>query len=195
MVCQFCVLFAQESRMNKLLATIVLFCFSLVANGQENVNLKPKNLLSLFCSETNNKDYQYLIFMIAADGWIYDAIMTKKARFQAYGSTPYAFQTLSPIPTKSRYFQESWVHQTESEYTLLTASNYSREFVIDLNEMKFWEIESGVENKNLSGTCANTEDTSSIPTFVFAKQTPIKESTFLTRFPLFAFVFIRGVLN
>ena len=156
MVCEFCVLFAQESRMNKLLTTIVLFCFSLVANGQENVNLKPKNLLSLFCSETNNKDYQYLIFMIAADGWIYDAIMTKKARFQAYGSTPYAFQTLSPIPTKSRYFQESWVHQTESEYTLLTASNYSREFVIDLNEMKFREIESGVENKNLSGTCANT---------------------------------------
>ena len=42
--------------MNKLLATIVLSCFSLVANGQENVNLKPKNLLSLFCSETNNKN-------------------------------------------------------------------------------------------------------------------------------------------
>ena len=133
--------------------------------------------------------------MIAADGWIYDAIMTKEARFQAYGSTPYSFQTLSPMPTKSRYFEESWVHQTESEYTLRTASNYSREFVIDLNEMKFWEIESGVENKNLSGTCANTEDTSSIPTFVPAKQTPIKEFTSFTRFPLSAVVFKNGVVN
>ena len=94
--------------------------------------------------------------MISADGWIYDAITTKKARFKAYGATPYSFQTLSPIPTKNSYFEESWVHQAESEYTLLTASNYSREFVIDLNEMKFREIESGVENKNLSGTCANT---------------------------------------
>ena len=70
--------------------------------------------------------------------------------------TNYSFQTLSPIPTKNSYFEESWVHQAESEYTLLTASNYSREFVIDLNEMKFREIESGVENKNLSGTCAKT---------------------------------------
>ena len=122
--------------MNKLLTGIVLLCFSFAANGQENVNLKPKNLLSHFCSETNNKDYQYLIFKIAADGWIYDAIMTKKARFQAYGSTQYSFQTLSPIPTKSRDLGESWVHKTVSGYTLLTASNYSREFVIDLNKMK-----------------------------------------------------------
>ena len=68
MLCQFCVLFAQESRMNKLLTGIVLLCFSLAANGQENANLNSKNLLSLFCSETNNTDYQYLIFMIAADG-------------------------------------------------------------------------------------------------------------------------------
>ena len=135
-----------------LLTTIILLCFSVAAS----TDMSLEESLLLFCSETNNKDYQYLIFMIAADGWVYDAIMTKKARFQAYGSTPYSFQTLSPIPTKSRYFEESWVHKTVSEYTLLTASNYSREFVIDLNEMKFREIESGVENKNLSGTCANT---------------------------------------
>ena len=138
--------------MKKLLTTIILLCFSLAANA----NMNSENPLFLFCSETNDTDYQYLVFMIAADGWIYDAITTKKSRFKAYGATPYSFQTLSPIPTKNSYFVESWVHQTESEYTLLTASNYSREFMIDLNEMKFREIESGVENHNLSGTCANT---------------------------------------
>jgi len=35
MVCEFCVLFAQESRMNKLLTTIVLICFSIEAIAQE----------------------------------------------------------------------------------------------------------------------------------------------------------------
>ena len=138
------------SAMNKLLTTIALLCFSVATNA----NMNSDNLLFLFCSETNNKDYEYLVFMIAEDGWIYDAITTKKARFKAYGATPYSFHTLSPIQTKNPYFEESWVHQAESEYTLLTASNYSREFVIDLNEMKFREIESVVENKHLSGTCA-----------------------------------------
>ena len=138
--------------LNKLLTTITLLCFSVTSNA----NMNSENLIFLFCSETNDTDYQYLVFMISADGWIYDAITTKESRFKAYGATPYSFQTLSPIPTKNSYFEKSWVHQTESEYTLLTASNYSREFVIDLNEMKFREIESGVENKNLSGTCANT---------------------------------------
>ena len=35
MVCQFCVLFAQESRMNKLLTGIVLVCFSIGTIAQE----------------------------------------------------------------------------------------------------------------------------------------------------------------
>ena len=35
MVCEFCVLFAQESRMNKLLTTITLLCFSIGATAQE----------------------------------------------------------------------------------------------------------------------------------------------------------------
>jgi len=35
MVCEFCVLFAQESRMNNLLITITLLCFSIGAAAQE----------------------------------------------------------------------------------------------------------------------------------------------------------------
>ena len=39
-------------------------------------------------------------------------------------------------------------------YTLLTTSNFSREFSIDMGEEIFQEIDSGVENKHLSGNCA-----------------------------------------
>ena len=34
MVCEFCVLFAQESRMNKLLTALILFCFSASSFGE-----------------------------------------------------------------------------------------------------------------------------------------------------------------
>ena len=98
-----------------------------------------------------------MVFLIAEDGWIYDAITTKKARLKAYGLTPYSFQTLSPSPAGNSYFEESWIHQIGTKYTLLTTSNFSREFIIDLNEKTFHEIDSGVENLNLSGTCTRTD--------------------------------------
>ena len=136
-----------------LLTTIILLCFSVAAN----TDMSSDESLFLFCSETNNSEYQHLVFLIAEDGWIYDAITTKKARLKAYGLTPYSFQTLSPSPAGNSYFEESWIHQFGTKYTLLTTSNFSREFIIDLNEKTFHEIDSGVENLNLSGTCTRTD--------------------------------------
>lgn len=136
-----------------LLTTIILLCFSVAAS----TDMSSDESLFLFCSETNNSEYQHLVFLIAEDGWIYDAITTKKARLKAYGLTPYSFQTLSPSPAGNSYFEESWIHQIGTKYTLLTTSNFSREFIIDLNEKTFHEIDSGVENLNLSGTCTRTD--------------------------------------
>ena len=136
-----------------LLTTIILLCFSVAAS----TDMSLEESLLLFCSETNNSEYQHLVFLIAEDGWIYDAITTKKARLKAYGLTPYSFQTLSPSPAGNSYFEESWIHQIGTKYTLLTTSNFSREFIIDLNEKTFHEIDSGVENLNLSGTCTRTD--------------------------------------
>ena len=135
--------------MKRPLTTIILLCLSVVASA----DMSSEESLFLFCSETNNSEYQHLVFQIAENGWLYDAVTTKEARLKAYGLTPYSFQTLSPSPTGNSYFEESWVHQVGTEYTLLTTSNFSREFFIDLNEKKFHEIDSGVENLNLSGTC------------------------------------------
>tara|TARA_Y100000589_G_scaffold228192_1_gene215645 strand:+ start:651 stop:1172 length:522 start_codon:yes stop_codon:yes gene_type:complete len=139
----------QDYPLSKLLTTITLLCFSVTASA----DMSSDESLFLFCSETNNSEYQHLVFLIAENGWLYDAVTTKEARLKAYGLTPYSFQTLSPSPTGNSYFEESWVHQVGTEYTLLTTSNFSREFFIDLNEKKFHEIDSGVENLNLSGTC------------------------------------------
>lgn len=136
-----------------LLTTIILLCFSVAAS----TDMSLEESLFLFCSETNNSEYQHLVFLIAEDGWIYDAITTKKARLKAYGLTPYSFQTLSPSPAGNSYFEESWIHQIGTKYTLLTTSNFSREFIIDLNEKTFHEIDSGVENLNLSGACTRTD--------------------------------------
>ena len=136
-----------------LLTAIILLCFSVAAN----TDMSSDESLFLFCSETNNSEYQHLVFLIAEDGWIYDAIITQKARLKAYGLTPYSFQTLSPSPAGNSYFEESWIHQIGTKYTLLTTSNFSREFIIDLNEKTFHEIDSGVENLNLSGTCTRTD--------------------------------------
>lgn len=136
-----------------LLTTIILLCFSIAASTEMSFD----ESLFLFCSEKNNSEYQHLVFLIAEDGWIYDAITTKKARLKAYGLTPYSFQTLSPSPAGNSYFEESWIHQIGTKYTLLTTSNFSREFIIDLNEKTFHEIDSGVENLNLSGTCTRTD--------------------------------------
>ena len=139
--------------MKTLLTTIILLCFSIAASTEMSFDESH----FLFCSEKNNSEYQHLVFLIAEDGWIYDAITTKKARLKAYGLTPYSFQTLSPSPAGNSYFEESWIHQFGSKYTLLTTSNFSREFIIDLNEKTFHEIDSGVENLNLSGTCTRTD--------------------------------------
>ena len=136
-----------------LLTTIILLCFSIAAS----TDMSSDESLFLFCSEKNNSEYQHLVFLIAEDGWIYDAITTKKARIKAYGLTPYSFQTLSPSPAGNSYFEESWIHQFGTKYTLLTTSNFSREFIIDLNEKTFHVRDSGVENLNLSGTCTRTD--------------------------------------
>ena len=136
-----------------LLTTIILLCFSVAAN----TDMSSDESLFLFCSETNNSEYQHLVFLIAEDGWIYDAITTKKARLKAYGLTPYSFQTLSPSPAGNSYFEESWIHQIGTKCTLLTTSNFSREFIIDWNEKTFHEIDSRVENLNLSGACTRTD--------------------------------------
>ena len=136
-----------------LLTTIILLCFSVAAS----TDMSLEESLLLFCSETNNSEYQHLVFLIAENGWLYDAVTTKEARLEPYGLTPYSFQTLSPSPAGNSYFEESWIHQFGTKYTLLTTSNFSREFIIDLSEKTFHEIDSGVENLNLSGTCTRTD--------------------------------------
>ena len=135
--------------MKKLLAAIILLCLSIVADADSRSD-KP---LFLLCDETNNSDYRYLVFMVGEDGWLYDVITTKKARFEAYGTTPYAYQTLSSDFSSNSYFAKSWVHKAGLNYTLLTTSNFSREFSIDMGKEIFQEIDSGVESKHLSGSC------------------------------------------
>ena len=136
--------------MKKLLAAITLLCLSIVADADSRSD-KP---LFLFCDETNNSDYRYLVFMVGEDGWLYDAITTKKARFEAYGTTPYSYQTLSSEFSSNSYYAKSSVHKAGLTYTLLTTRNFCREFSIDMGEEIFQEIDSGVENKLLSGSCA-----------------------------------------
>ena len=74
-------------------------------------------------------------------------------RHENYGSVPYALQTLSSDAVSNPFYIESWVHRNGQDYTLLTASNFSREFRLDMGEKKFYEVDSGVESKSLSGTC------------------------------------------
>ena len=136
--------------MKKLLAAIALLSMSTVADADSRSD-KP---LFLLCDETNNSDYRYLVFMVREDGWLYDAITSKQARFETYGTTPYSYQTLSSDFASNSYFAKSWVHKAGLNYTLLTTSNFSREFSIDMGEVIFQEIDSGVENKHLSGSCA-----------------------------------------
>ena len=136
--------------MKKLLAAIALLSMPTVADADSRSD-KP---LFLLCDETNNSDYRYLVFMVREDGWLYDAITSKQARFETYGTTPYSYQTLSSDFASNSYFAKSWVHKAGLNYTLLTTSNFSREFSIDMGEVIFQEIDSGVENKHLSGSCA-----------------------------------------
>ena len=136
--------------MKKLLAAIALLSMSTVADADSRSD-KP---LFLLCDETHNSDYRYLVFMVGEDGWLYDAITSKKAMFKAYGTTPYSYQTLSSDFSSNSYFAKSWIHKAGLNYTLLTTSNFSREFSIDMGEKIFQEIDSGVENKHLSGSCA-----------------------------------------
>ena len=74
-------------------------------------------------------------------------------RQENYGSVPYALQTLSSDVVSNPFYIQSWVHINGRNYTLLTASNFSREFRLDMGEKKFYEIDSGVESKGLSGAC------------------------------------------
>ena len=136
--------------MKKLLAAIALLSMPTVADADSRSD-KP---LFLLCDETNNSDYRYLVFMVREDGWLYDAITSKQARFETYGTTPYSYQTLSSDFSSNSYFAKSWIHKAGLNYTLLTTSNFSREFSIDMGEVIFQEIDSGVENKLLSGSCA-----------------------------------------
>ena len=133
----------------KLITTIALFCFTSISNAQ-SASEEP---IFLLCSESNDTDYEYLIFMITEDGWLYDAINTSATRLEIYGKTNYSYQTLSNNFANNRYYSESWVHINESKYTLLTTSNFSREFSINFDDKTFREIDSGVTSKNLSGDC------------------------------------------
>ena len=134
----------------KLIATIALLYFSFVSNA-ESASEGP---IFLLCSESNDTDYKYLIFMITEDGWLYDAINTREFRLKTYGSRNYSYQTLSNDFASNRYYLESWVHISESKFTLLTTSNFSREFFINYDNETFREIESGVTSRNLSGSCS-----------------------------------------
>ena len=134
----------------KLKITVAALCFSFVSNTQS----ASEESTFLLCSELSDSDYEYLIFMITEDGWLYDAINTREFRLKTYGSRNYSYQTLSNDFASNRYYSESWVHINESKYTLLTASNFSREFSIDFDDKTFREIDSGVTNKNLSGGCS-----------------------------------------
>jgi hypothetical protein len=135
----------------KKLITVLLAAFSISINA--DIDLENPTLL--LCAETTNPDYQYVIFMVSDDGWLYDAINTREARLKTYGTSPYVFQTLSQDYIDNTYFSQSWVHKANSKYTLLTTSNFSREFVIDTVSQIFEEIESGVKHQNLSGNCSN----------------------------------------
>ncbi|MDC0221468.1 hypothetical protein OAL54_06975 [Gammaproteobacteria bacterium] len=136
--------------MKKLLTAITLISFSFATKA----DLVSENSILLLCSETNNPEYQYLLFMIRDDGWLYDVIHTKEARLKTYGDTHYFFQTLSHDVLDNSYYTQSWVHENDLKLTLLTTSNFSREFLIDFMNKTFQEIDSGVKNQNLSGSCS-----------------------------------------
>tara|TARA_B100001029_G_scaffold44435_1_gene34966 strand:- start:524 stop:1015 length:492 start_codon:yes stop_codon:yes gene_type:complete len=134
----------------KLITTIALLCFTSISNAH-SASEEP---IFLLCSESSDTDYEYLIFMITEDGWLYDAINTSVARLETYGNTNYSYQTLSNNFSNNRYYSESWVHINESKFNLLTTSNFSREFSVDFTSETFREIDSGVANKNLAGGCS-----------------------------------------
>ena len=94
----------------------------------------------------------HLVFKIDEEGWLYDVINSKMFRHESYGSVPYALQTLSSDAVSNPFYIEVGFIEMDC-YTLLTASNFSREFRLDMGEKKFYEIDSGVESKSLSGTC------------------------------------------
>ena len=135
--------------MNKL---IPIFLAAFPASVNVDIDIEKPTLF--LCSETTNSNYQYIIFMIRGDGWLYDVINTREARLNAYGNSAYTFQTLSRGFMNNSYYSESWVHNANSKYTLLTTSNSSREFMIDTTRHIFQEIESGVKTENLAGHCS-----------------------------------------
>ena len=112
--------------MKKLLTAMTLISFSFATKA----DLVSEKSILLLCSETNNPEYQYLLFMIRDDGWLYDVIHTKEARLKTYGDTHYFFQTLSHDVLDNSYYTQSWVHENDLKLTLLTTSNFSREFLI-----------------------------------------------------------------
>ena len=138
--------------MNKLIAILLAIFASSV-----HADIDTEKSTLFLCSETTNPNYQYVIFMIKGDGWLYDVINTREARLNAYGNSPYKFQTLSRGLMDNNYFSESWVHNANSKYTLLTTSNFSREFMIDTTSHIFQEIESGVKTENLGGHCSRRD--------------------------------------
>ena len=75
-------------------------CFSVTASA----DMSSDESLFLFCSETNNSEYQHLVFLIAKNGWLYDAVTTKEARFKAYGLTPYSFQNFIAFTNRELVF-------------------------------------------------------------------------------------------
>ena len=128
----------------------VLFLFYVASvNAAEKID----GTLFLFCNEITDPGYLHLIFKIDEEGWLYDVINSKMFRRENYGSLPYALQTLSSDVVNNPFYIQSWVHRNGQDFTLLTASNFSREFRLDMDEKKFYEIDSGVESKSLSGTC------------------------------------------
>ena len=107
----------------------------------------------LYCNEITDPEYLSVVFTIDEKGWLYDVINSKEFRLKHYGSVSYAFQTLASNAKSNPYYVQSWVHRNGQDYTLLTASSFSREFRLDMSELIFHEVESGVESRNLSGNC------------------------------------------
>ena len=140
---------ASEKSNIRLQISVLFFFYVAYVNAAEKIN----GSLFLFCNEITNPGYLHLVFKIDEEGWLYDVINSKMFRHENYGSVPYALQTLSSDAVSNPFYIESWVHRNGQDYTLLTASNFSREFRLDMGEKKFYEIDSGVESKSLSGTC------------------------------------------
>ena len=140
---------ASEKSNIRLQISILFFFYVASINAAEKIN----GSLFLFCDEITDPGYLHLVFKIDEEGWLYDVINSKMFRQENYGSVPYALQTLSSDVVSNPFYVQSWVHRNGRNYTLLTASNFSREFRLDMGEKKFYEIDSGVESKSLSGTC------------------------------------------